>query len=112
MTGLCGPLAAPRNAAEKPWLTCRLDPSRPNEILIEGQWLPLGSDPGAVELHFYIDGSVIECFANHHGTLTQRVYFAGASAPPLTVQIQGSLQNLSALSVWQLAPISPNRLTT
>jgi beta-fructofuranosidase len=104
------------DAAGKPWLTCRRDPSRPNEILIEDQWLPLGSDPGpdagSIELRFYIDGSVVECFANHHGTLTQRVYFEGSAAPNLTVQVKGSLQSLDALSLWQMSPISPNRLTT
>jgi beta-fructofuranosidase len=102
----------PSDAPEKPCLTCRFDPSRTSEILIEDQWLPLGSDSDAIELRFYIDGSVIECFANRHGALTKRVYCEGPSAPVLTVSIQGALQNLSELSIWQTNPISPNRLTT
>ncbi|HEX3661950.1 MAG TPA: glycoside hydrolase family 32 protein [Acidobacteriaceae bacterium] len=99
--------------AAKPWLTCRWDPARPNEILIEDQLVPLGADSRPeIRLRFYIDGSVIECFANRHGAFTQRFYCEGSSAPPITVQITEDLSSLTALTVGQMKPISPNRLTT
>ena len=98
----------------KTWLTCRYDPARPNVALIDNQPVRTGAGRStiAVELLFIIDGSVIECFANGCGTLTKRFYYPGASAPAIAVQVNGSLKNLSALSIAQINPISPNRLTT
>ncbi len=50
-------------------------PRHPDTLLIEDQPVPLGADPDPeVELRFYIDGSVIESFANRHGAFTQRFY--------------------------------------
>ncbi len=100
-------------ASAQTWLTCRWDPAHPDTIQIEDQQVFLGSDAHPeVELRFYIDGSVIECLANRHGTFTQRFYCEGSSAPPISVQVTEGLANLTALSLWQMKPISPNRLTT
>jgi beta-fructofuranosidase len=98
--------------AAKPWLTCRWNPAHPDVILMENQPVPLGADPDPnVELRFYIDGSVIECFANHHGAFTQRFYYDGHTALPIALQVRAGLASLTALSLWQMKPISPNRLT-
>jgi len=98
----------------KPWLTCRYDPAQPDIALIDNQRVPTGpaGSRAPVELRFVIDGSVIECFANGCGTLTKRFYYPGPTAPTLGIEINGSLKNLSALSVAQIKPISANRLTT
>jgi beta-fructofuranosidase len=97
----------------KPWLTCRWDPAHPEALRIEDQPVPLGAgESSEIDLRFYIDGSVIECFANRHGAFTQRFYCEGSSAPPISVQITAGLANLTALTLWQMKPISPNRLTT
>ncbi|MGB7170667.1 MAG: glycoside hydrolase family 32 protein [Acidobacteriaceae bacterium] len=99
--------------AAKAWLTCRWDPSHPDTIQIEDQRVPLGSGAQPeVELRFTIDGSVIEAIANRHGAFTQRFYCDGSSAPPISVQVTAGLRNVTALSLWQMKPISPERLTT
>jgi beta-fructofuranosidase len=99
-------------ASPQTWLTCRWDPSHPDTIQIEDQSIPLGADTRPeVELRFYIDGSVIECLADRHGAFTQRFYCEGSSAPPIAIQVTAGLANLTALSLWQMKPISPNRLT-
>ncbi|MGA7523831.1 MAG: glycoside hydrolase family 32 protein [Acidobacteriaceae bacterium] len=99
--------------ASKPWLACQWDPVHPDSILMGGQPVSLGADPNPeVQLRFTIDGSVIECIANRHGALTQRFYFEGSAAPPIAVQITTGLTNLTGLTLWQMKPISPNRLTT
>jgi beta-fructofuranosidase len=112
-----GPFALSLVSAEKTWLTCHFDPARPTEILIDGQPIPLGPDSAPdstpdLELRFYIDGSVIECFAGNYAAITRRVYCDGAAAPPINVKIGGSLQALTALSISQITPISRDRLTT
>jgi hypothetical protein len=100
-------------SAEKPWLTCHFDPARPTEILIDKQPIPLAPDTAPeVEMRFYIDGSVIECFAASSAAITRRFYCEGAVAPPIGVRIGGSLQALTALSISQITPISRDRLTT
>jgi|HubBroStandDraft_4_1064222.scaffolds.fasta_scaffold01099_3 beta-fructofuranosidase len=97
----------------KPWLACRYDPSHANEIAIDEQLVPCGAgEDRETELRFLIDGSVIECFANRHGALTKRFYYAGSSAPVIGVQVNGKLESLSGLSMWQIKPISRDRLTT
>ncbi len=97
----------------KPWLRCRYDSSRSNELLIDDKLVALGADDGQpAELRFYIDGSVIECLANKHGALTKRFYYPGSSAPAIGLQIDGKLANLTGLSMGQISPISRDRLTT
>ena len=106
-------LALVSPGAAQPWLTCRWDPAQPRTIRIEDQAIPLGAAQSPkIDLVFYIDGSVIECFANRHGAFTQRFYPKGTSAPPITVQITKGVESLTALSLWQMKPISPHRLTT
>lgn len=94
-------------------LTCRYDPSHPDNILMDGKPMPLSVKVGGViEFHLYIDGSVIESFVNGEVAYTKRFYYAGSAAPKLGIQVDGALKSLSELSMWQLSPISPNRLTT
>ncbi|HZZ40773.1 MAG TPA: glycoside hydrolase family 32 protein [Acidobacteriaceae bacterium] len=100
-------------ASAQTWLTCRWDPAHPDTIQIEDQHVSLGADNSSeIELRLYIDGSVIEAIANRHGAFTQRFYCEGSSAPPIAVQVTAGLSNLTRLSVAQMRPISPNRLTT
>jgi beta-fructofuranosidase len=90
-------------------LTCRFDAANPSAILIEGQRVPLGPGTGDAELRLYIDGSVIECFANGYGALTKRFYHHGSAAPDLAIEPPKAWQTLS---IYQMAPISRDRLTT
>ena len=65
-----------------------------------------------LQLHFYIDGSVIELFVNNQVTCTKRFYYPGLTAPEIAVSITGNQKDISRLSMWQLTPISKDRLTT
>jgi beta-fructofuranosidase len=59
----------------------------------------------------FIDGSVVEVFVNDHAAHTARVYRPPAN--PLQLEMSDSaLQNVVSLQAWQIAPISPDRLTT
>jgi len=95
----------------KALLTCRYDPSHPGEILFDDKPVPAGAG-GPIELRFFIDGSVIEVFTNSAGALTKRFYYAGSTAPPIHVSIGAGWKSVSALSLWQISPISRDRLTS
>ena len=94
------------------WVTVNYDPAQKDSIAIDNQPVPIDLRRAAeLEVHIYVDGSVLEIFLNRQVAYTKRVYFRGAKAPRLGVRIDGSLSKLRELSLWQLAPISPNRLT-
>lgn len=100
-------------AAATPWLTVQYTPAHPNEIKLEEKAVPLPSgNTGELELHAYIDGSVIEIFVNRQAAYTKRFYYSGRSAPQLGIKIDGKTTDLSSLMMWQLSPISLDRLTT
>jgi beta-fructofuranosidase len=64
-----------------------------------------------VEVHLFIDASVVEVFVNNKVCLTVRNYQANHN--PLHLDVTDSdISKISALQVWQMKPISPNRLTT
>jgi beta-fructofuranosidase len=94
-------------------ISVRYSRANPKELVVDLQRLPIELAAGEpLDLHFYIDGSVIELFANHQVTLTKRFYYPGPAAPEIAVSITGKREDLTRLSLWQLAPISSNRLTT
>jgi beta-fructofuranosidase len=97
----------------QPWIVCRFTPLQANEMDIDGRTVPLGTEATPeVELRFFIDGSVIECFANRHGAVTKRFYYPGSSSPAIAIEVKGPLSTLSEVSMWQISPISRDRLTT
>ena len=57
----------------------------------------------------YLDGSLLEVFANNTTTLTARIYEIPTSS--LRLKLEGSADLLS-LDAWQMTPISKNRLTS
>ena len=61
----------------------------------------------SLRLHVFLDGSVLEIFANGTTVATARVYKAPSS--PLRVAIDGEYDSLD---VWQMEPISKDRLTS
>jgi beta-fructofuranosidase len=61
-----------------------------------------------VRLHIYLDGSVLEIFANETSSLTKRVYQVPSG--PLTVKLEGAAE-LTLIEAWQMNPISKDRLT-
>lgn len=95
-----------------PVLHLRYDPQRRAEIQIDDKAIPLQSKANdEMEIRFFIDGSVVECFLNQQAAYTKRFYFAGATAPPLGIGVDNAAQIVS-LTVWQIAPISQDRLTS
>jgi beta-fructofuranosidase len=67
-----------------------------------------GSGDSPIRLHLFLDGSVLEVFVNGTTTLTARIY----NAPnwPLHLMLQGDAP-VDVLDVWQIHPITKDRLT-
>jgi hypothetical protein len=61
-----------------------------------------------VTLRVFVDGSVMEVFANERVAITARVYTVPST--PLQVEVS-DLESLESLEVWGVRPISPDRLT-
>jgi beta-fructofuranosidase len=64
-----------------------------------------------ISLSLYLDASVVEIFINERCALTTRAY--QIPAKPLSVVIaEADLPAIDSLQLWQMTPISPDRLTT
>ena len=71
---------------------------------------PLPEEHGSVDrLHIFLDGSVVEVFANHLTSLTARVYQIPSG--PLRLKLEGAAK-IESLAAWQMKPISNNRPTS
>jgi beta-fructofuranosidase len=85
------------------------DKSGKRELRVNAVMAPL---PGAVGspigLRFFLDGSVLEIFANQTTSLTARIYQIPSG--PLRLKIDGDAE-VTNLDVWQMKPISTDRLT-
>jgi beta-fructofuranosidase len=69
--------------------------------------------PGeALRLHVFIDGSVIEVFANGRACLTERAYTSSPSCNQVALFSRGGTAKLRSMQVYELKPISENRMTT
>jgi len=105
-------LSAPA-ADSAPWLTLKYDPYHPAQVSIDARPLSVAfGDRENVEFHLYIDGSVIEVFLNHQIAYTKRFYYSGSTPQDLRMHWTGKTTGIVELSVWQLSPISADRLTT
>jgi beta-fructofuranosidase len=94
-------------------LSIRQSHANPKELVVDQQRVPInlaGTEP--LTLHFYIDGSVIELFVNNQTTYTKRFYYPGPTAPEIAVNITGNSSDVTRLSMWQINPISKDRLTS
>lgn len=79
------------------------------ELRVNTQTAPLPASLGSrLRLHMFLDGSVMEVFANETIALTARVYQIPSG--PLRLRLEGNVKLLS-LNIWQMKPISRNRLT-
>jgi len=65
-----------------------------------------------LKLRVFLDASVIEIFANDRACLTSRVYPSRSDSLGLGLFARGDKALLKALDVWEMRPISPDRLTT
>jgi len=79
------------------------------EIRVNKVTAPLpGHSASPVNLHLFLDGSVLELFANSTTSLTARVYQIPTG--PLRLKLEGNVELIS-LDAWQMKPISKDRLT-
>jgi beta-fructofuranosidase len=82
---------------------------RSGELRAENLSAPLAGPAGSpVHIHFFLDASVLEIRANETTFLTARVY--GKSLGPVRLKMEGNAKLRSA-DVWQMKPISKDRLT-
>ncbi|HEV2134598.1 MAG TPA: glycoside hydrolase family 32 protein [Terracidiphilus sp.] len=93
-------------------LSLSFDPGHPGQITIDDKSLALESGRTQAELSLYIDSSVIELILNGRVAHTKRFYLPGARPRNLRFKWAGTTGAIERLSVWQLTPISRNRLTT
>jgi len=70
---------------------------------------PITQTPSAKRLHVFLDASLIEVFLDQKTAITDHSYHAPPS--PLRLSIDGNA-NIASLDVWQIQPISKNRLTS
>jgi beta-fructofuranosidase len=87
----------------------------PNQVSVDGELFAVPNsgpnrDPNELEMHIYVDGSVAEIILNRATAYTKRFYYKGSQAPSVTLCIEGHPDALH-VSMWQIAPISPDRLT-
>jgi beta-fructofuranosidase len=79
------------------------------ELQVNSITAPLAGGRGSpVHLHMFLDGSVLELFANGNTALTARTYQVPRG--PLRLKLEGNVELIS-LDVWQINAISKDRLT-
>jgi beta-fructofuranosidase len=125
IAGYCGEILCTARRTQEPvqltlqtaegsenWLTVKYDPQQPKHILVDARPLPVAwEEKEDLEIHLYVDGSVMEVFINGQAVFTKRFYAVGSQARELRLQWTGKTAPISGLSVWQIAPISADRLT-
>jgi beta-fructofuranosidase len=77
----------------------------------QGGPFALGEDE-TLKLRVFLDASIIEIFANDRACLTSRIYPSRPDSLGLGTFARGDKARLKSLDVWEMRPISPNRLTT
>jgi beta-fructofuranosidase len=89
-------------------ISCANKSSSP-ELRVNSVAAPLrGAAQSPVQLHAFLDGSVLEVFVNGTMALTARIYQTPSG--PLRLKLEGNAKP-SSLDVWQMTPISKDRLT-
>jgi sucrose-6-phosphate hydrolase SacC (GH32 family) len=90
-------------------ITC-VDKAGGRELQVNNLIAELRGAPGSpVRLRMFLDASVLEVFANGVTVLTARIYRAPAG--PLRLSFAGEAE-INSIDVWQIQPISKDRLTS
>ena len=95
--------------ADKPAVTYRLDPNE-GVLSFNGETIGLDLPHGEMRLSLFLDGSVLEVFVNERIAHTSRVYDLPPNEAMLALHDSGSA--ISDATLWQMRPISPDRLTS
>ncbi len=103
----------PSGELPQPILELRYDPGTPNQIVADGKPLPFrGLRDNSLEFDIYMDGSVAELILQRSTAYTRRFYYTGSEAPTVRVRFEGAVNAFQKLSLWQIHPISTDRLTS
>jgi beta-fructofuranosidase len=89
-------------------ITC-VDKAGGREIRVNNLVAPLSGAPGSIRLRTFLDASVLEVFANGATVMTVRGYRAPSG--PLRLSFEGEAE-VNSVDVWQIQPISKDRLTS
>lgn len=65
-----------------------------------------------LRLRVYVDASVLEIFANGRVSLSDRVYPSNPDSLSIGLFAKGGTAHLKSLTLWELNPISPDRMTS
>lgn len=90
----------------------RYDTADAGSLMVDGEKVPFRVREAAIELSLHVDSSVIELIVNDQIAHTKRFYLPGNRPRNLRVKWTGDTDSIERFSVWQIAPISANRLTT
>ncbi len=95
----------------KPFATIScINQSATRELRVNDITGPLPGPAGSpIHLHLYLDGSVLEIFANETTSLSARIYQIPST--PLRLK-PGANVEFASLHTWQMTPISQDRLTS
>jgi beta-fructofuranosidase len=101
-------------AADGPgWLRFKFDPLNAAQISIDSYPIQVSlAEAETLNIHIYVDGSVMEVFLNGQAGYTKRFYYPASQAPDVGMKWKGNTAGIASMTAWQLAPISPDRLTT
>lgn len=103
----------PGGGIAKPLVEVGYDPAYPGQVTMGGKAIPVaGPHTQPLELHIHVDGSVAEVMVQGAAAYTRRFYYTGSVAPDVRVKVDGPAGTLKDLRVWQLEPISLDRLTS
>ncbi|HZT32401.1 MAG TPA: GH32 C-terminal domain-containing protein, partial [Bryobacteraceae bacterium] len=73
----------------------------------------LALPPGEpLDLRIFLDGSVVEIYANGRACVTERIYRPRPGNIDISLIAAGGRPRLESLEMWEMQPISPDRLTT
>jgi beta-fructofuranosidase len=65
-----------------------------------------------LRLRIFLDGSVVEIFANDRFCLTARIYPAGVRSTGVALYSSGGTAKMTLFEAWEMRPISADRLTS
>jgi beta-fructofuranosidase len=101
-------------ADNDPWLTISFDPSRPGkELQLGAQTVSVPATENARHrLHLFLDASVVECIVDESIALTARIYTIPNGILRIAVRDADPGGAILSLQIWNVKPISRDRLTS
>ncbi len=102
----------PQGETAAAFTTIAYQPDKPgHELSVSGISAPLAVKSEALEIDAYLDGSLLEVYANRRVAITARIYSRPASPLQVVVQPSEAANNLR-VTLFDMQPISSDRLTS